>query len=113
MADGSEQPLAPSPFHPFPMQDGPPIPWCLAEIIYEHLYCSTYQSLERLGERGGFGWSEVAYMWKEGRRMKGRPAEITAQTVRMFERLIPEHRLQEPHDPRPPIDDDPQEDTTP
>ena len=55
--------------HPlFPMQDGPRIPWWLAERIYE-FYCKIYgggsQSLERLAERGGFGWAEVASMWKE------------------------------------------------
>jgi len=48
---------------PFPMQDGPPIPWFIAEAIYTHLYRSTGQTLERLAQRGGFGWAEVAYMW--------------------------------------------------
>ena len=51
---------------PFPMQDGPPIPWFLAEVIYRHLYGTGGQTLERLGERGGFGWAEVEYMWKQG-----------------------------------------------
>jgi hypothetical protein len=47
---------------PFPMLDGPPIPWQLAEIIYtayRDLFGSS-QTLERLAERGGFGWAEVA-----------------------------------------------------
>lgn len=45
----------------FPMQDGPDIDWVAAREIYE-LYSALYgtqQSLERLAERGGFGWSEV------------------------------------------------------
>lgn len=47
------------------MQDGPPIPWFIAEAIYTHLYRLSGQTLERLGERGGFGWAEVEYMWSE------------------------------------------------
>lgn len=45
----------------FPMLDGPAIPWPLAEKLYD-LYSQAYghdQSLERIAERGGFGWSEV------------------------------------------------------
>lgn len=61
----------------FPMQDGPPIPWSLAEEIYE-VYSDLYgssQSLERLAERGGFGWSEISYMTKvyKRKRAKGSP----------------------------------------
>ena len=54
----------------FPMQDGPPIPWKLAEEIYQ-IYSSLYgtdQTLERLAERGGFGWEEVAIIGKAYRR---------------------------------------------
>lgn len=49
----------------FPMQDGPPIPWALAEAVYGVLYVPQYgQSLERLAERGGGGWDEVGVLWK-------------------------------------------------
>lgn len=51
----------------FPMQDGPDIDWTTAEKIYE-IYSGLYgtgQSLERLAERGGFGWEEVALLVKE------------------------------------------------
>ena len=54
----------------FPMQRGPSIPWDLAEIIYE-VYSAMYgtsQSLERLAERGGFGWAEVELLWKQAQR---------------------------------------------
>jgi len=50
----------------FPMQNGPPIPWSLAEKIYEK-YTDRYgfdQTLEELGARGGFGWAEVKHLWK-------------------------------------------------
>lgn len=55
---------------PFPMQDGPPIPWYVAEAIHRHLYRER-QPLERVAERGGFGWTEVAYMWDSRRRVSG------------------------------------------
>lgn len=45
----------------FAMQHGPYIPWSLAELIYE-AYAAQYgrdQSIERMHERGGFGWHEV------------------------------------------------------
>lgn len=45
----------------FQMQDGPVIPWSVAEkiyVLYSGVY-GTHQSLERLAERGGFGWSEI------------------------------------------------------
>jgi hypothetical protein len=51
----------------FPMQDGPDIDWATAEKIYE-MYSALYgnsQTLERLAERGGFGWKEVAYITSE------------------------------------------------
>lgn len=54
----------------FPMLDGPSIPWSLAETIYAK-YSERYgdgQSLERIAERGGFGWSEVPALWKRRRR---------------------------------------------
>lgn len=47
---------------PFPMQDGPPIPWFIAEAIWAQLYRHS-QPLEQVAARGGFGWSEVAFMW--------------------------------------------------
>lgn len=54
----------------FPMMGGPPIPWSLAEMIYER-YAATYgrsQSLQTIAERGGFGWAEVEHIWKGRRR---------------------------------------------
>lgn len=56
----------------FPMQDGPPIPWSLAEEIYR-VYSNLYgneQSLERLAERGGFGWDEITHMTKTYKRRR-------------------------------------------
>lgn len=50
---------------PFPMFDGPPIPWALAEVIYaayDRLYGHD-QTLEKMAERGGFGWAEVGEMF--------------------------------------------------
>lgn len=51
----------------FPMQDGPPIPWETATVVYR-AYAALYgtsQTLERLADRGGFGWAEVAAIFKE------------------------------------------------
>lgn len=53
----------------FPMQNGPAIPWKLAELLYagySALY-GTEQSLERLAERHGFGWSEIEHFWQRPR----------------------------------------------
>ena len=50
----------------FPMQDGPPIPWALAEKIYAG-YVAVFggdQPLQQIADRGGFGWGEVADMWR-------------------------------------------------
>ena len=49
----------------FPMQGGPRIPWWLAEVIYAGYSAveGTNQSLERMAERGGFGWAEVEFYW--------------------------------------------------
>jgi len=50
----------------FPMQGGPAISMSLAAEIYKKysdLY-GTSQSLERLGERGGFGWSEIESLYR-------------------------------------------------
>lgn len=61
---------------PFPMQGGPSIPWETAEIVYR-AYSAIYgtsQTLQRLGERGGFGWGEVEHIFKEFRRSKGETA---------------------------------------
>ena len=53
-----------------PMQDGPSIPWETAEKVYAAyvvLY-GTGQSLQRISERGGFAWSEVAGIFDTLRR---------------------------------------------
>ena len=50
----------------FPMLDGPDIDWTTAEkiyIMYKALYTNN-QTLERIAERGGFGWGEVKLMAK-------------------------------------------------
>lgn len=46
------------------------IPWKVAEVVYEGYKekFGTTQSLERLAERGGFGWGEIALFWDAGRR---------------------------------------------
>jgi hypothetical protein len=51
----------------FPMQHGPAIPWELAETIYKGYakLHGTQQSLERMAERGGFGWGEVQVIFAE------------------------------------------------
>jgi len=61
---------------PFPMQGGPSIPWELAERIYA-TYASVFgfnQSIERMAERSGFGWSEVPVIWEEYLRKFGKHA---------------------------------------
>ncbi len=58
---------------PFPMQDGPAIPWFLAEAIHRHLYRFS-QSVERIAERGGFGWCEVAALYKKNSSREQRQA---------------------------------------
>ena len=54
----------------FPMQGGPPVTREIAEAVYE-LYSKLFsndQSLDRIVERGGFGWAEVERTRKEARR---------------------------------------------
>lgn len=57
----------------FPMQDGPRwMPWPLAEVVYE-AYSKLYgngQSLERLAERAGFCFGEVALIFEDLKRYK-------------------------------------------
>ena len=53
-----------------PMQDGPPIDWATAEKVYE-AYVALYgngQSIDRIADRGGFGWAEVAAIFDAVRR---------------------------------------------
>lgn len=72
----------------FPMMDGPPIPWELAEAIWQG-YAALFgkgQKLERVGERGGFGWGEVAAFWS---KPKAREA-ITAALVANHEPAKPD-----------------------
>jgi hypothetical protein len=51
----------------FPMQGGPTIDWDTAHEIYRVYSCmyGKEQSLERLAQRGGFGWREVAPLFRE------------------------------------------------
>ena len=56
----------------FPMLDGPSIDWITAKKIYE-MYSCLYgygQTLERIAERGGFGWSEVTHLQIQYKRFK-------------------------------------------
>lgn len=56
----------------FPMQNGPKIPWSLAEVLYAG-YSACYgtdQSLDRIAQRGGFGWDEIASMWKDSAKFR-------------------------------------------
>ena len=67
----------------FPMQNGPSIPWWLAEVIYAgySAWYGTNQSLERMAERHGFGWAEVEILWDKRRgpdRYRGRDAMLAA-----------------------------------
>ncbi len=53
----------------FPMQNGPAIPWLLAELLYVG-YSACYgtdQTLERIAQRGGFGWGEIEQFWTHSR----------------------------------------------
>lgn len=62
-----------TPDRQFPMQDGPAIPWPLAQRIY-FVYADlfgTEQSMERLAERGGFAWAEVAVLRRQYYRKHG------------------------------------------
>ncbi len=42
------------------------IPWSLAEVAYEAYSAAGHgsQSLERLAERGGFGWAELLMLFR-------------------------------------------------
>jgi len=54
----------------FPMADGPTIDWETAERIHKVYRCLGHtQSLQRIAERGGFGWEEVHHLWEAHRRM--------------------------------------------
>jgi len=68
---------------PFPMQGGPPIPWFLAVAIYDHLYRYGGQTLERLAERGGFGWAEVEHLWKDFPRTSNAHRHACVEAVRV------------------------------
>lgn len=55
----------------FPMLDEPrEIPWALGLAIWETLYNPLYhdQTVERLAQRGGFGWEEVKLLAKDAAR---------------------------------------------
>lgn len=57
----------------FPMLNSPiDIDWKTAEKIYE-LYSKLYgtsQTLERIAERGGFGWDEVELIIQKAKQKK-------------------------------------------
>jgi len=64
----------------FPMMDGPPIPLELAEAIWQG-YAALFgkgQKLERVGERGGFGWGEVAAFWSKPKAREAITAALAA-----------------------------------
>jgi len=64
----------------FKMMDGPPIPWWLAEVIWQgYAQCGGRgQPLEVVEQRGGFGWDEVAYFWKQEDARKAMKAALAA-----------------------------------
>jgi hypothetical protein len=70
---GSE-PLDLFPVSRFPMQDGPTVDMQTATEIYRVYVClyGNRQTLEGLGQRGGFGWSEVELMWRKHAQQKAR-----------------------------------------
>jgi hypothetical protein len=72
-----------SPERLFPMQDGPPLPWSVAAVIYEHTYYVLFggQSLERLAARGGGGYGEVVYCWK---RLTPEQRSIAREAIKEF-----------------------------
>jgi len=84
----------------FPMMSGqcrlgPSIPFWLAERIHT-LYVAVFgdiQTLERLGERGGFGWGEVAVLCQEYERKYGR--DKLEAVVREWDRLDSQVRTSE------------------
>lgn len=64
----------------FPMQDGPSIPWSMAQRIY-FVYADLFgeqQSLETLAKRGGFGWAEIPVLRQEYYRKHGWYPDWTA-----------------------------------
>ena len=61
-----------------PMLNGAPLPWAVAEAIWEHLYnvlYPNYQSLERIAQRGGFGYDEIEYMAQQVRDRQSAAAQ--------------------------------------
>ena len=72
----------------FPMLDGPPLPWPIAAAVWQYLYAALghgNQSLERVGERGGFSYGEIEFFAKElqERQKQGRPIlEVEAEKFR-------------------------------
>lgn len=54
----------------FPMRDGPPIPYALAEIILKaHQRCHGAElSLAKISEAGGFAWGEVPLIFGQVRK---------------------------------------------
>lgn len=73
----------------FPMQvdrhdsasDWRSIPWGVAEIAYRE-YAKQFgrsQSLERLAERGGFGWAEFG--WLMARYFERRPEALPPESL--------------------------------
>lgn len=56
----------------FPIQKGPAIPWDMAEIAYatySRMY-GTGQTLQRLADRGGFGWYEFLHLYFDDGQFK-------------------------------------------
>lgn len=58
----------------FPMLDGPSIPWWLAEKIHRCYSAFHRQGLQRIAERGGFGWNEAATLFKRYAEKFGKKA---------------------------------------
>lgn len=82
MADNRVFPLQPT----RGAQSGPrSIPWSVAEKAYA-VYSArfgTYQSLERLAERGGFGWSEMDEFYPQWRSETDEIASLRARVAEL------------------------------
>lgn len=75
----------------FPMQNGPPIPYALAELILEaHVRCGhgmTENTLAAISDRGGFGWQEVPLIFGNLRKKD----KILYEDLMQRARKLPAH----------------------
>jgi hypothetical protein len=79
----------------FPMLEGMSVDWQTAREIYRLYSClyGTDQSLERLAERGGFGWSEVSLFIKKHQLAKARGMCCCANGVVSHTGALPDVKI--------------------